>query len=49
MGVLAQWECHIFKNRQISKQCAELKKHAHAPAGRVQLRMVHAGHIVAVK
>ena len=47
VGVLTQREGHVVKHAQVGEQGTKLKQHAHAPAGRIQLRGVHPGDVLA--
>ena len=49
VGVFAQRKRHVFKHRQIGEQGTKLEQHAHAPAGRIQARRIHATHILPVE
>ena len=48
-GVLAQGEGHVFENRQIGEQGAELEQHAHAAAHGVELIKIKPRQILAIE
>ena len=49
VGMLAQRESHVVKHAHIGEQRTELKQHAHATTGSVELGGIHGGHILAIK
>ena len=40
VGVFAQGKRHVVEHAEVGEQCSELEQHAHAPACRVQSRLV---------